>query len=102
MMKLGTRVQDWKARSNGKVIVTGCLGAKDGIITTKYPNVLGITGPHTTSEVMQLVHENLEKPHDPFVDLVPDIGVKLTPTHYAYLKISEGCNNTLKIMVYIK
>lgn len=79
---------------NGKVIVTGCLGAKDGVITTKYPNVLGVTGPHATAEVMDLVHHHLPKPHDPFVDLVPDAGVKLTPKHYAYLKISEGCNNT--------
>lgn len=79
---------------NGKVIVTGCLGAKDGVIETKYPNVLGVTGPHSANEVMDLVHKNLQKPHDPFTDLVPDTGVKLTPKHYAYLKISEGCNNT--------
>ncbi|HLX52751.1 MAG TPA: 30S ribosomal protein S12 methylthiotransferase RimO [Aquella sp.] len=81
-------------QENGKVIVTGCLGAKDGVITTKYPNVLGVTGPHATAEVMDLVHHHLPKPHDPFIDLVPDAGVKLTPKHYAYLKISEGCNNT--------
>lgn len=81
-------------QENGKVIVTGCLGAKDGVIINKYPNVLGITGPHATAEVMDLVHHHLPKPHDPFVDLVPDTGVKLTPRHYAYLKISEGCNNT--------
>ena len=79
---------------NGKVIVTGCLGAKDGVVMSKYPNVLGVTGPHATSEVMDLVHQNLKKPHDPFIDLVPEQGVKLTPKHYAYLKISEGCNNT--------
>lgn len=79
---------------NGKVIVTGCLGAKDGVVSSKYPNVLGVTGPHATAEVMDLVHANVEKPHDPFTDLVPDQGVKLTPKHYAYLKISEGCNNT--------
>ena len=79
---------------NGKVIVTGCLGAKDGVVMSKYPNVLGVTGPHATSEVMDLVHKNLKKPHDPFIDLVPEQGVKLTPKHYAYLKISEGCNNT--------
>ena len=79
---------------NGKVIVTGCLGAKDSVITTKYPNVLGVTGPHATAEVMDLVHTNLPKPHDPFVDLTPPQGIKLTPKHYAYLKISEGCNNT--------
>lgn len=79
---------------NGKVIVTGCLGAKASIIETKYPNVLGVTGPHSANLVLDLVHQNLEKPHDPFVDLVPDAGIKLTPKHYAYLKISEGCNNT--------
>lgn len=79
---------------NGKVIVTGCLGAKDGVVAGKYPNVLGITGPHATNEVMDLVHSNLPKPHDPFTDLVPEQGIKLTPKHYAYLKISEGCNNT--------
>ncbi len=79
---------------NGKVIVTGCLGAKDGVVISKYPNVLGVTGPHATSEVMDLVHQNLKKPHDPFIDLVPEQGVKLTPKHYTYLKISEGCNNT--------
>ena len=79
---------------NGKVIVTGCLGAKDGVVMSKYPNVLGVTGPHATAEVMDLVHQNLKKPHDPFIDLVPDQGVKLTPKHYSYLKISEGCNNT--------
>ena len=79
---------------NGKVIVTGCLGAKDGVVENKYPNVLGVTGPHATAEVMDLVHKSIPKPHDPFIDLVPDCGVKLTPKHYAYLKISEGCNNT--------
>ncbi len=79
---------------NGKVIVTGCLGAKDGIVQSKYPNVLGITGPHATQEVMDLVHQTVEKPHDPFIDLVPKQGVKLTPKHYAYLKIAEGCNNS--------
>jgi ribosomal protein S12 methylthiotransferase len=81
-------------QENGKVIVTGCLGAKEGVVSKKYPNVLGVTGPHATAEVMDLVHHNLPKPHDPFIDLVPDAGVKLTPKHYAYLKISEGCNNT--------
>lgn len=79
---------------NGKVIVTGCLGAKQGVIESKYPQVLGVTGPHSANQVMDLVHKNLEKPHDPFTDLVPDTGIKLTPKHYAYLKISEGCNNT--------
>ncbi|GAB3384572.1 30S ribosomal protein S12 methylthiotransferase RimO [Massilia agri] len=83
---------------NGKVIVTGCLGAKkdaDGqdIITKVHPKVLAVTGPHAVTEVMESVHIHLPKPHDPFVDLVPDHGVKLTPKHYAYLKISEGCNH---------
>lgn len=78
---------------NGKVIVTGCLGAKEGVIETAYPNVLAVTGPHAASEVMQVVHDHLPKPHDPFSDLVPNAGIKLTPKHYAYLKISEGCNH---------
>ncbi|HEX4856211.1 MAG TPA: 30S ribosomal protein S12 methylthiotransferase RimO [Limnobacter sp.] len=84
--------------ANGKVIVTGCLGAKNGnegkeLITSLHPKVLAVTGPHATEEVMQAVHTHLPKPHDPFIDLVPDHGVKLTPKHYAYLKISEGCNH---------
>ncbi len=78
---------------NGKVIVTGCLGAKEGIVETAYPNVLAVTGPHAAAEVMQVVHDHLPKPHDPFADLVPNAGIKLTPKHYAYLKISEGCNH---------
>ena len=78
---------------NGKVIVTGCLGAKEGVIETAYPNVLAVTGPHAAAEVMQVVHEHCPKPHDPFSDLVPKAGIKLTPKHYAYLKISEGCNH---------
>jgi ribosomal protein S12 methylthiotransferase len=83
---------------NGKVIVTGCLGARknaDGsdLITSIHPKVLAVTGPHATAEVMQAIHLHLPKPHDPFIDLVPPAGVKLTPKHYAYLKISEGCNH---------
>ncbi|MDC7707533.1 30S ribosomal protein S12 methylthiotransferase RimO [Vogesella indigofera] len=78
---------------NGKVIVTGCLGAKGDVIRDNHPSVLAVTGPHATDEVMGHVHNHLPKPHDPFVDLVPDIGVRLTPKHYAYLKISEGCNH---------
>ena len=80
---------------NGKVIVTGCLGAKGGgdFIRDAHPKVLAVTGPHATHEVMTAVHAHLPKPHDPFVDLVPPQGVKLTPRHYAYLKISEGCNH---------
>jgi ribosomal protein S12 methylthiotransferase len=78
---------------NGKVIVTGCLGAKSGLVQTAHPSVLAVTGPHALEEVMTAVHANLPKPHDPYVDLVPPQGVRLTPSHYAYLKISEGCNH---------
>jgi ribosomal protein S12 methylthiotransferase len=80
---------------NGKVIVTGCLGAKDGgaFVRDAHPKVLAVTGPHATAEVMSAVHAHLPKPHDPFVDLVPAQGIRLTPKHYAYLKISEGCNH---------
>ena len=84
--------------ANGKVIVTGCLGAKKDaaghdIVQTAHPKVLAVTGPHALGEVMQHVHAHLPKPHDPFSDLVPPQGVRLTPRHYAYLKISEGCNH---------
>jgi len=87
---------------NGRVIVTGCLGAKSGadganLVRSVHPKVLAVTGPHATQEVMDAVHTNLPKPHDPFIDLVPNsfgvAGIKLTPRHYAYLKISEGCNH---------
>jgi len=83
---------------NGKVIVTGCLGAKAGegggnLVRQMHPSVLAVTGPHATHEVMDAVHTHVPKPHDPFVDLVPAQGIKLTPRHYAYLKISEGCNH---------
>jgi ribosomal protein S12 methylthiotransferase len=78
---------------NGKVVVTGCLGVKDQLIKDRHPSVLAITGPHDTESVMSAVHEHLPKPHDPYTDLIPSIGVKLTPKHYAYLKISEGCNH---------
>jgi ribosomal protein S12 methylthiotransferase len=78
---------------NGKVIVTGCLGAKGDVVREAHPNVLAVTGPHALEEVMAAVHEHLPKPHDPFVDLVPPQGIKLTPGHYAYLKIAEGCNH---------
>ena len=78
---------------NGKVIVTGCLGAKAGVVESAHPSVLAVTGPHALEEVMTAVHANLPKPHEPFVDLVPPQGVRLTPQHYAYLKISEGCNH---------
>jgi len=78
---------------NGKVIVTGCLGAKGDIVRDNYPEVLAVTGPHALQEVMHAVHAHLPKPHDPFLELVPEQGIKLTPRHYAYLKISEGCNH---------
>ena len=87
---------------NGKVIVTGCLGARQAegganLVMQMHPRVLAVTGPHATQEVMDAVHAHLPKPHDPFIDLVPnsfgEAGVKLTPKHYAYLKISEGCNH---------
>jgi ribosomal protein S12 methylthiotransferase len=87
---------------NGKVIVTGCLGARaaesgDNLVKAMHPSVLAVTGPHATDEVMDAVHAFLPKPHDPFIDLVPqafgEAGIKLTPRHYAYLKISEGCNH---------
>ena len=83
---------------NGKVIVTGCLGAKAGesggsLVGQAHPSVLAITGPHALEEVMGHVHTHLPRPHDPFSDLVPEAGIKLTPRHYAYLKISEGCNH---------
>ncbi|MSQ54387.1 MAG: 30S ribosomal protein S12 methylthiotransferase RimO [Betaproteobacteria bacterium] len=79
--------------ANGKVIVTGCLGAKEGVVRSAHPSVLAVTGPHDTAAVMKAVHKHLPKPHDPFTDLVPAQGIKLTPKHYAYLKISEGCNH---------
>ncbi|MCX7140810.1 MAG: 30S ribosomal protein S12 methylthiotransferase RimO [Proteobacteria bacterium] len=78
---------------NGKVIVTGCLGAKGDIVRKTHPKVLAVTGPHAADEVMQAVHAHLPRPHDPYTDLVPPQGVRLTPAHYAYLKISEGCNH---------
>ena len=78
---------------NGRVIVTGCLGAKEDVVLADHPQVLAVTGPHATEQVMQEVHKHLPKPHDPFEDLVPPQGIKLTPRHYAYLKISEGCNH---------
>ncbi len=87
---------------NGKVIVTGCLGARQAegganLVRQMHPSVLAVTGPHATQEVMDAVHAHLPKPHDPFIDLVPnsfgEAGIKLTPKHYAYLKISEGCNH---------
>ena len=78
---------------NGKVIVTGCLGAKGDVVKHAHPQVLAVTGPHATDQVMRAVHDHLPMPHDPFADLVPPQGIKLTPKHFAYLKISEGCNH---------
>lgn len=78
---------------NGKVIVTGCLGAKGDVVRNAHPNVLAVTGPHALDEVMHAVHEHLPQPPDPFTDLVPPQGIRLTPRHYAYLKIAEGCNH---------
>jgi len=78
---------------NGKVIVTGCLGAKGDIVRKAHPGVLAVTGPHATDEVMQAVHKHLPQPHDPYTSLIPPQGIKLTPAHYAYLKIAEGCNH---------
>ena len=78
---------------NGKVIVTGCLGAKGSVVRDTHPSVLAVTGPHALQEVMDAVHAHLPPQHDPFVDLVPPQGIRLTPDHYAYLKISEGCNH---------
>jgi ribosomal protein S12 methylthiotransferase len=78
---------------NGRVIVTGCLGAKGDVVRETHPRVLAVTGPHATEEVMSAVHAHLPKPHDPFSDLVPPQGIRLTPRHYAYLKIAEGCNH---------
>ena len=78
---------------NGRVIVTGCLGAKGDIVRKTHPKVLAVTGPHATDQVMRAVHDHLPRPHDPFTSLVPPQGIKLTPRHYAYLKIAEGCNH---------
>jgi ribosomal protein S12 methylthiotransferase len=78
---------------NGKVVVTGCLGAESGLIREKYPDVLAVTGPHQYEAVVEAVHKVLPPKHDPYADLVPPQGIKLTPRHYAYLKISEGCNH---------
>jgi len=84
---------------NGRVIVTGCLGAKNGVVRAVHPAVLAVTGPHDAEGVMGAVHRHLPRPHDPFADLVPAQGIKLTPGHYAYLKISEGCNHRCSFCV---
>jgi ribosomal protein S12 methylthiotransferase len=84
---------------NGKVIVTGCLGAKGTVVRDNFPEVLAVTGPHAADEVMHEVHTFLPPQHDPYTDLVPPQGIKLTPKHYAYLKISEGCNHRCKFCI---
>ena len=80
-------------RENGKVIVTGCLGAEPDVIMAEHPKVLAITGPQQYENVMAAIHDALPPQHEPFQDLVPESGIRLTPRHYAYLKISEGCDN---------
>ena len=87
---------------NGRVIVTGCMGAEPEKITEQYPNVLAITGPQQYESVLDAVHRASPRPHDPFLDLVPPEGIKLTPRHYAYLKISEGCNNRCSFCIIPK
>lgn len=88
--------------TNGKVIVTGCMGAEPDKITSKYPNVLAVTGPQQYESVLDAVHRAVPPQHDPFLDLVPPQGIKLTPRHYAYLKISEGCNNRCSFCIIPK
>ena len=78
---------------NGRVIVTGCFGVEDKRIRAAFPDILAVTGPHQYDAVMDAVHRAVPAPHAPFLDLVPPSGLRLTPKHYAYLKISEGCNN---------
>jgi ribosomal protein S12 methylthiotransferase len=89
-------------KENGRVIVTGCMGAEPGPILEAYPNVSAITGPQAFHSVMAAVHEAAPAPHDPFVDLIPPQGVKLTPRHYAYLKISEGCDHRCSFCIIPK
>ncbi len=84
---------------NGRVIVTGCLGARPERILERHPHVLKVTGPHDYAGVLEAVHQHLPPPHDPFLDLVPPQGIRLTPRHYAYLKISEGCNNSCSFCI---
>lgn len=88
--------------ANGKVIVTGCLGAEPGVIEKAHPKVLAITGPHQYEDVMAAVHTHLTPPHNPHLDLLPEAGLRLTPRHYAYLKISEGCNNRCSFCIIPK
>ena len=90
------------AAENGKIIVTGCMGAEPEAIEAKFPNLFSITGPQAFESVMQAVHAAVAPPHDPFLDLLPPQGIKLTPRHYAYLKISEGCNNRCSFCIIPK
>ena len=90
---------DEALHENGKVIVTGCLGAKSDMIKQRFPELLAVTGPQATEEVMQSVHQHLPAAHNPFFDLIPKQGIKLTPQHYAYLKISEGCNHSCSFCI---
>src|SRR5436189_4590113 len=87
---------------NGKVVVTGCMGAEPEKITERFPNVFAVTGPQQYESVVEAVHRAAPPAHDPFVDLVPPEGIKLTPRHYAYLKISEGCNNRCSFCIIPK
>src|SRR5205807_5040320 len=87
---------------NGKVIVTGCMGAEPEKITARFPNVFAITGPQQYESVLEAVHRAAPPQHDPFLDLVPPEGIRLTPRHYAYLKISEGCNNRCSFCIIPK
>src|SRR6478752_711355 len=89
-------------KENGKVIVTGCMGAEPEAISAAYPQVLAITGPQQYESVVEAVHKALPPKHDPFLDLLPPEGIKLTPRHYAYLKISEGCNNRCSFCIIPK
>lgn len=89
-------------KENGRVIVTGCMGAEPDEIRTQHPSVLAITGPQQYEQVMNAVHSAVPPKHDPFLDLVPEQGIKLTPRHYAYLKISEGCNNRCSFCIIPK
>ncbi|MEL6113479.1 MAG: radical SAM protein, partial [Pseudomonadota bacterium] len=86
-------------KENGKVIVTGCLGAEEKLVRQEHPKVLAVTGPHQYEQVMEAIHEAVPAAHDPYTDLLPPEGVRLTPRHYSYLKISEGCNNSCSFCI---
>ncbi len=86
-------------KENGRVVVTGCLGVESAELKARFPDLLAVTGPHQYEKVMEAVHDAAPRPHDPFLDLVPEAGIRLTPRHYAYLKISEGCNHTCSFCI---